>query len=87
MTVVAVLWPVFLLPMLALAPLAIERGRSPWWGMLGLASYPGLVVGLICLFAMEPGNLPERIAYGRFERGEIDADEYERIRRAVATQQ
>lgn len=86
MIVVAILWAGFLLPMLALAPLAIERGRSPVWGVLGLASYPGMIVGLICLFAMEPGNVPERIAYGRFERGEIDADEYERIRRAVATQ-
>ena len=67
------------LPILALAPLAVERGRSPWWGLLGLASILGLVIGLICLFAMEPGNQPERIAYRRLERGEISPDEYERI--------
>lgn len=67
------------LPALALAPLAVERGRSPWWGLLGLASLPGLVIGLICLFSMEPGNQPERIAYARLERGEITPDEYERI--------
>ena len=85
MEVVAGVWAVVILPALVLAPLAIERGRSPWWGALGLASYLGLVIGLVCLFAMEPGNLPERIAYRRYERGEIDAEEYERIRQAVAS--
>ena len=79
MLVVAVLWAFFGLPVVALAPLAVERGRSPWWGLCGLASYPGLVIALICLFAMEPGNQPERIAYGRYERGELTAEEYQRL--------
>jgi hypothetical protein len=72
------------LPALVLAPLAAERGRSPWWGLLGIASVLGLVVGLIILFVMEPGNEAERIAYRRLERGEITPDEYERIRAVVA---
>jgi hypothetical protein len=79
----AVIWVMVGLPALVLAPLAVERGRSPWWGLLGLASFVGLVIGLICLFAMEPGNQPERIAYGRLQRGEITPDEYERIIAAV----
>ncbi|MEX0782690.1 MAG: SHOCT domain-containing protein [Dehalococcoidia bacterium] len=79
MVVLAGIWIMIGLPALALAPLAVERGRSPWWGLLGLASLPGLVIGLICLFSMEPGNQPERIAYARLERGEITPDEYERI--------
>lgn len=84
MEVVAGLWFAIGLPALVLAPLAVERGRSPWWGLLGLASLAGLAVGLICLFTMEPGNQPERIAYARLERGEITLDEYERIRAALA---
>lgn len=83
MAVVAGLWLSFLLPALVLAPLAVERGRTPWWGLLGLASILGLVIGLICLFSMEPGNQPERIAYARLERGEISPEEYERIRAVV----
>ncbi len=83
MEFVAGFWAAVALPALVLAPLAIERGRSPWWGVLGLLSYLGLVIGLVCLFVMEPGNQPERIAYGRFQRGEISADEYARIREAV----
>jgi len=83
MEVVAALWAGIVLPALALAPLAIERGRSPWWGLWAAGSYLGLVIGLICLFAMEPGNQAERIAYGRYERGEIKADDYERIRLAL----
>ncbi len=77
------LWAMIGLPALVLAPLAVERGRSPWWGLLGIASILGLVIGLICLFSMEPGNQPERIAYARLERGEISPEEYERIRAAV----
>jgi hypothetical protein len=77
--VLAGLWISMGLPALVLAPLAVERGRSPWWGLLGLASFAGLVIGLICLFSMEPGNQPERIAYKRLERGEITPEEYERI--------
>ena len=83
MEIVAGLWLSFGLPALVLAPLAVERGRTPWWGLLGLASVLGLVIGLICLFSMEPGNQPERIAYARLERGEISPEEYERIRAVV----
>jgi hypothetical protein len=82
--IVAGLWVTVGLPAVVLAPLAVERGRSPWWGLLGLASVVGLVIGLICLFSMEPGNQPERIAYARLERGEITPEEYERILAAVA---
>lgn len=80
------IWAAFALPALALAPLAVERGRSPWWGLWGLASYVGLAIGLICLFAMQPGNQAERMAYGRYERGEITAEDYEQIRAVLHTQ-
>ncbi len=83
MEVVAGLWVTIALPALVLAPLAVERGRSPWWGLLGLASILGLIIGVICLFTMEPGNQPERIAYARLQRGDISPEEYERIRAVV----
>lgn len=85
MLVIAGLWVSIGLPALVLIPLAIERGRSPAWGWWALLSYPGLLVGLVALFAMEPRMTPERIAYARYRSGEISEDEYLRIRQAIAS--
>lgn len=84
MLVIAALWPFFVLPAIALTGLALERGRSPAWGLFAVASILGLVIGLIALYSMEPGNQPQRIAWARYERGEISAEEYQRICAAIA---
>lgn len=84
MLVIAGIWVTIVLPALVLAPLAIERGRSPAWGWWALLSYLGLVIGLIALFAMKPAVTPERTAYARYRAGEITADEYTRIQAVIS---
>jgi len=65
---------------------AISRGRSPWWSLLGFLWLPGLIIGLILLLmdsepegALRTAGRAEDIARERYARGEIDEGEYRRI--------
>ena len=56
MDVFAALWVSIGLPALVMAPLAMDRGRSPAWGLLALLSYPGMIAGLVTLFLLPRGK-------------------------------
>jgi uncharacterized membrane protein HdeD (DUF308 family) len=52
--IIAILF--FLIPFIVLYYVARDRGRSPWWALLGFLGLLGLIIGLVVLLSTPRGG-------------------------------